>query len=262
MSTDHEYTEQELRRGFDAAMTRLAVMNDGELSAMRRDVEQAKEIAQDRDDGESLTAIKVGVVEHHPLYREAVARMLDEAEGIELGAVADSVARFVICRQPVGSVIVLCLGLRGVADATAVLEIIGMGHRVLVISTNPEKNETLRAIAAGAHGILSKDADGEEILRAIRTIAVGNTYVSPTLASVVLNASQATNAGSKLELSKRESEVLQLVAAGERDIDIASILGISVRTVRSYLDRIRDKTGERRRPGLAMITIKEDLSSI
>jgi DNA-binding NarL/FixJ family response regulator len=216
-------------------------------------------LSEPKEGGRIVERIKVGVIEDHPLYREAVARVLDEAEDIELGAVADSVARFAVLRQPVGSVIVLDLKLRGVADAAAVLEVNGMGHRVLVVSAHAGKNEVLGAIAAGAHGYLSKDADGEEILRAIRTISAGNTYVSPTLASIVLNASQTTNAGPKLDLSKREREVLQLVAAGERDVDIAAILGISVRTVRSYLDRIRDKTGERRRPGLTMIAIKEGL---
>jgi DNA-binding NarL/FixJ family response regulator len=169
-----------------------------------------------KEGGRTVERIKVGVIEDHPLYREAVARVLDEAEDIDLGVVADSVARFAVCRQPAGSVIVLDLKLPGVADAAAVLEVNGMGHRVLVVSAHAGKNEVLGAVAAGAHGDLAKDVDGAEILRAIRTIAAGNTYVSPTLASMVLNASQSTNPGPKLDLSKRERAVLQLVAAGER----------------------------------------------
>ncbi|MFD8500107.1 response regulator [Amycolatopsis sp. NPDC059657] len=203
--------------------------------------------------------IKVGVIEDHPLYRDAVARVLAEADDIELGAVEDSVAKFAVSKQPPGSVIVLDLKLRGVADAAAVLEVNGMGHKVLVVSAHAGKNEVLGAIGAGAHGYLSKDADGEEILRAIRTIHAGNTYVSPTLASMVIDASHDRNAGPRIDLSKREREVLKLVAGGERDVDIAEDLGISVRTVRSYLDRIRDKTGERRRAGLTLIAIKEGI---
>jgi DNA-binding NarL/FixJ family response regulator len=203
--------------------------------------------------------IQVGVIEDHPLYRAAVARVLEEAADIELGGVADSVARFAVCGQPAGSVVVLDLKLRGVADAAAVLEVNGMGHKVLVVSAHAGKNEVLGAMGAGAHGYLSKDVDGDELLRAIRTIAAGNTYVSPTLASMVLDASHDRNAGPPIELSEREKQVLALVASGERDVDIAENLGISVRTVRSYLDRIRDKTGERRRAGLTKIAIKAGL---
>lgn len=204
--------------------------------------------------------IRVAVIEDHPLYRAAVARVLAEAPDIELGAVADSVARFAVCRQPAGSVVVLDLKLRGVADAAAVLEVVGMGHRVLVVSAHAGQAEVLGAISAGARGYLSKDADGDEILRAIREIAAGNSYVSPTLASFVLNSSRERNAGPKLVLSERERQVLSLVAAGERDQDIAELMSISVRTVRSYLDRIRDKTGRRRRPELTRLAIEEGIA--
>jgi DNA-binding NarL/FixJ family response regulator len=204
--------------------------------------------------------IRVGVIEDHPLYRAAVAQVLADAEDIELGAVADSVGRFAVCREPRNSVVVLDLKLRGVTDAAAVLEVVGMGHRVLVVSAHADQADVLGAISAGARGYLSKDADGEEILRAVREIAAGNSYVSPTLASFVLNSARDRNAGPKLVLSERERQVLSLVAAGERDQDIAEAMSISVRTVRSYLDRIRDKTGRRRRPELTRLAIEEGIA--
>jgi DNA-binding NarL/FixJ family response regulator len=204
--------------------------------------------------------IPVGVIEDHPLYREALARVLAAAVDIEVGVVADSVARFAAGGQPAGSIIVLDLKLRGVRDAAAVMQVVGMGHRVLVVSAHAGQAEVLGAISAGARGYLSKDADGSEILRAIREISVGNSYVSPTLAAYVLNASQHRQAGPKIVLSERERQVLSLVAAGERDQDIADALAIQVRTVRSYLDRIRDKTGRRRRPELTRYAIEEGIA--
>ena len=77
--------------------------------------------------------IPVGVIEDHPLYRYALTRVLSEAPDIELGAVADSVARFAVQDQPPGSVVVLDLKLRGVQDAAAVLEVGHLGHKVLVV---------------------------------------------------------------------------------------------------------------------------------
>ncbi|HTI27893.1 LuxR C-terminal-related transcriptional regulator [Kutzneria chonburiensis] len=210
--------------------------------------------------GADQEPIVVGVIEDHPLYRAAVARVLADAPDIELGVVADSVGRFAAGRQRRDSVVVLDLKLRGVQDAAAVLEVVGMGHKVLVVSAHAGQAEVLGAIAAGARGYLSKDSDGDEILRAVREIAIGNSYVSPTLASFVLNSSRERHSGPKLVLSDRERQVLSLLAAGERDQDIAEAMNITVRTVRSYLDRIRDKTGRRRRPELTRLAIEEGIA--
>jgi DNA-binding NarL/FixJ family response regulator len=210
--------------------------------------------------GADQEPIVVGVIEDHPLYRAAVARVLADAPDIVLGVVADSVGRFAAGRQQRDSVVVLDLKLRGVKDAAAVLEVVGMGHKVLVVSAHAGQAEVLGAIAAGARGYLSKDSDGDEILRAVREIAIGNSYVSPTLASFVLNSSRERHSGPKLVLSDRERQVLSLLAAGERDQDIAEAMNITVRTVRSYLDRIRDKTGRRRRPELTRLAIEEGIA--
>ena len=218
------------------------------------------DVAPDDDQPVLSGRILVGVVEDHPLYRAAVARVLEETPDMELGVVADSVARFAAGRQSPGGVVVLDLKLHGVRDAAAVLEIVGMGHKVLVVSAHAGQPEVLGAIAAGARGYLSKDADGAEILRAIRAIAAGNSYVSPILAAFVLNQSRERQAGPRIELSAQERRVLSLVAAGERDSDIAEAMSISIRTVRSYLDRIRDKTGRRRRPELTRFAIEEGIA--
>ena len=155
----------------------------------------------------------------------------------------------------------LDLHLPGVHGPAAVIELAGLGHRILVVSAQADRETVLAAIAAGARGYLTKDSDGAEILRAVREVAQGNSYVSPTLASFLLSsAREQQRAGPSFALSDRERQVLALVAAGERDQDIADALVISVRTVRSHLDRIRDKTGRRRRPELTRLAIEEGLT--
>jgi DNA-binding NarL/FixJ family response regulator len=219
-------------------------------------------MTEERSTGDAVGRgrVRVAVIEDHPLYRVSVERVLAEAGFIELGAVVDSVARFHVHRQPPGSVVLLDLGLPGVAGAAAVLEVCELGHHVLVVSAQAEPEVVLGAIAAGARGFLSKDVDADELLIAIKTVADGGAYVSAVVAGMIMkdNADRpATSA--EVELSPREEQVLRLVAAGERDVDIALILGIGVRTVRGYLDRIRDKTGERRRPGLVKEAIRRGL---
>ncbi|GAB3381646.1 response regulator transcription factor [Amycolatopsis echigonensis] len=214
----------------------------------------------DRSESPVPGSIQVAVIEDHPLYRRSVERVLLEAPDVELGAVVDSVARFHVARQPAGSVVLLDLGLPGVAGAAAVLEVAELGHHVLVVSAQAEPETVLAAIAAGAKGFLSKDVDVDELLIAIRAVAGGGAYVSAVVAGMIIkDNTDRPVTRPEMELSPREAQVLRLVAAGERDVDIARILGIGVRTVRGYLDRIRDKTGERRRPGLVKEAIRRGL---
>jgi len=199
--------------------------------------------------------IRVGVIEDHPLYRYAVVNVLSAADGIEVGPVADSVPAFAAAQAPPGCVVVLDLKLRGITDSRAVAEVVRMGHKVLVVSAHAEPEAVLGAVSAGALGYLSKDAEGDDIVRAVREIAAGGSHISPALASYLLDSARPRTG----VLSERERQVLSLVAAGERDADIAEAMSISVRTVRSYLDRIRDKTGRRRRSELTRLAIEEGM---
>lgn len=213
---------------------------------------------QSENQADETMPILVGVVEDHPLFRAAMSRVLAEAPGLAVGVVAESVAQFAAARQPPG-VVVLDLTLPGVHHAAAVIEVADMGHRVLVVSADAGQEEVLGAISAVARGYLTKDAGAAEIVRAVREVWAGNSYVSPGLASLLLDTSRGRYAGPAIALSARERQVLSLLAAGERDVDIAEQLGISVRTVRSHLDRIRDKTGRRRRPELTRLAIEEGI---
>jgi DNA-binding NarL/FixJ family response regulator len=209
---------------------------------------------------EETAKIPVCVVEDHPLYRAALVRELAAAPGIDVEANAGSVEEFLAYRVPAGRVVIVDLKLPGAHDAAAVLTVCDAGHRVLVVSAQGGRADVLAAMAAGARGYLTKDADADEILRAVRVVWGGGTYISPTLASLLLDSSRLRDARLRLPLSERERQVLSLLAAGERDQDIADALAISVRTVRSHLDRIREKTGRRRRPELTRLAIEEGIA--
>jgi DNA-binding NarL/FixJ family response regulator len=210
--------------------------------------------------GGTTEPVVLSVIEDHPLYRNALVRALTDAPDVTMGVAAGSVEEFAAYRHPPGGVVVLDLKLPGLRDAAAVVDVVGMGHQVLVVSAHGGQEDVLAAMAAGARGYLTKDADAEEILRAVRAVAAGNSYVSPTLASFLLDSSRERYTGARLALSARERQVLALLAAGERDQDIADTLMISVRTVRSHLDRIREKTGRRRRPDLTRLAIQQGIA--
>ena len=196
--------------------------------------------------------ISVVIVDDHPVYRQGLAMAVDRADDLELAGQASSIETFdALGVHP--DVVLLDLHLPGIEGAAGVAHVVGSGNRVLVVSAAGTPDDVIDAIAAGAAGYLTKEADADEITRAVRTVAGGETYVSPTLASYLLRADRSS---ATYTLTKRERDVLALVAAGETDQDIADQLTIAKTTVHSHLDRIRDKTGARRRAELTNLAHK------
>ncbi len=202
--------------------------------------------------------ITVAVVDDHPVYRQGLAHAVDASAALNLECAVDSVEELER-RGVTPNVVVLDLGLKGVSGADAVRRVCDLGATVLVVSAEGAQKDVVDAIGAGASGYLTKSSEPEEITNAIQVVAAGDTYVSPTLAAFLLRAAKADDRTSPFALSDREREILALVAAGERDADIADQLFISVRTVRSHLDRIRDKTGRRRRADLTRLAVAEGI---
>jgi DNA-binding NarL/FixJ family response regulator len=213
------------------------------------------EVGPRRTDVQAL--IEVHVVEDHPLFRSALVRALDGAPDIRVGVAAGSVEEFAAFRVAPGAIVTLDLSLPRLSGAEAVAAVAGMGFYVLVISADGSQFEVLPAMAAGARGYLTKDADVDEVRRAVRQIAAGSRYVSPALAAFLLDPDRPRPLDGAL--SDRERQVLALLAAGNRDREIAHRLSISVRTVRSHLDHIREKTGQRRRPDLTRLAIERGI---
>jgi DNA-binding NarL/FixJ family response regulator len=204
--------------------------------------------------------IEIHVVEDHPLYRAALAHTVGGVEDIRIRVMASSVEEFAACEPLPGAVVLLDLKLPGVSDAEAVATVAGLGFAVLVLSGHGGRSDVLAAMAAGAKGFLTKDADVDEICRAVRAVAAGGSYVAPTLAAFLLDAPLKHHRVVHVPLSDRERQILRLLADGERDRDIAATLAISIRTVHSHLDRIREKTGRRRRPELTRLAIENGIA--
>lgn len=113
---------------------------------------------------------------------------------------------------------------------------------VLVLSMFAQEQYALRAFRAGAKGYVTKDGAGRELVTAIRKVAAGGAYVTPSLAeSVILQLRGDTLLPRHDKLSDREMEVLRLLVAGERLTDIAEALHLSVKTVSTHKGRILEK---------------------
>ncbi len=197
--------------------------------------------------------VRVIVVEDHPLYRQAVASLVDGVPGwTVVGAYGD--AESALPHVVDADVVVLDLGLPGmdgIAATGAVLEA-NPTARVLVLTMSEEPAALAAAIRAGAHGYVVKGAEPEDIERALRGVARDQVVLDATLAAAVL-AARAPAAVDRAfpMLTRREVEVLDLVAAGRSNGDIAAALVVSPKTARNHVSSILSKLGWTRAEAIA-----------
>jgi DNA-binding NarL/FixJ family response regulator len=187
--------------------------------------------------------VRVLIVDDHPVVRTGLRGMLEGQPCLEVVGEADDGEEAVKLVERLGPDVVL-MDLRmpvvsGVAATARIKERTPDVH-VLVLTTYDSSADILRAIEAGATGYLLKDAPREELFRAVRAAAQGKPLLAPEVAAHLM---ERVRWPSEEVLSGREVEVLELVAKGKGNRDIAGELWISEATVKSHLLRIYDKLG-------------------
>jgi DNA-binding NarL/FixJ family response regulator len=184
------------------------------------------------------------IAEDHPAYRRGLQLMLDGNDDIAIVGVAETGLRVLELAQELAPDVVLMdlrmPGLDGL-EATRRLTRAGSPAAVVVLTMFEDDDSVFAAMRAGAHGYLLKDADQDEIERAIRAAAAGEAIFGPEIAQRVI-AHFAAGAGSTAaafpSLTDREREVLDMVAAGKGNATIAHDLMISLKTVRNHVSNI------------------------
>ncbi|GGJ74704.1 DNA-binding response regulator [Streptomyces camponoticapitis] len=190
----------------------------------------------------SITLI---VVDDHPVVRDGLRGMFESAAGFEvLGEASGGVEGVELALRLDPDVVLMDLRMPdgGGVDAIAALTARGARSRVLVLTTYDTDSDTIPAIEAGATGYLLKDAPREELFTAVRAAAEGRTVLSPAVASRLVSRVRTPVTG-KEPLSAREREVLELVARGTSNREIAAELFISEATVKTHLTHIYAKLG-------------------
>ncbi|MFD3523000.1 response regulator [Streptomyces sp. NPDC058653] len=190
----------------------------------------------------SITLI---VVDDHPVVRDGLRGMFESADGFEvLGEASGGVEGVELALRLDPDVVLMDLRMPGGGgvDAIAALTRHGARSKVLVLTTYDTDSDTIPAIEAGATGYLLKDAPREELFTAVRAAAEGRTVLSPAVASRLVSRVRTPVAGNE-PLSAREREVLELVARGTSNREIAAELFISEATVKTHLTHIYAKLG-------------------
>jgi two-component system, NarL family, invasion response regulator UvrY len=186
------------------------------------------------------------ICDDHPIVREGVRMIIRKEKDITLQDEAASAQELLAKLGETGcDLIILDIALPGGMDGIELLKTLSRDHPrtpVLVMSMHPESHLGLRALKAGACGYLVKGSEPSELLTAIRRIASGGRYISPSLAEQLAEevATRRTRPAHE-KLSDREYRVLCLLASGKGVSEIASELFLSPATVGTYRSRVLSK---------------------
>jgi two-component system invasion response regulator UvrY len=191
--------------------------------------------------------IHVMLVDDHELIRIALAKILGETQDIQVVAEAGSGEEALEkARRIQPDVILVDVEMPGMGgiEATQRLSALSCKPKVIVISVHYLDPYPRRLLKAGASGYLPKGGRAEEVIKAIRSVALGRPYLSAEIANALALASIESGQRSPLEnLSKREMQVMMMLIQGHSPQTIAENLNISVKTVFTHRYRIYDKLG-------------------
>jgi DNA-binding NarL/FixJ family response regulator len=190
-----------------------------------------------------MDKIRILITDDHPVVREGLSGMLagqSDFEVIGLAADGDTAVKMHGSLAPDVTLMDLRMpGLDGVGAIKAIKEQ-QPSSRIIVLTTYDSDADILHAIEAGATGYLLKDAPREELFRAIRAAASGDSVLAPAVAARIMTRMRAP---AEENLSAREIEVLELVAKGANNKEIGKSLHISTATVKTHLIHIYGKLG-------------------
>jgi len=185
-------------------------------------------------------------VDDHPVVRSGLALLVGTMPGYELAGEAGSTAeaRALLAAARADLVVLdLMLGGRDGLELLEELQQLAPAARFLIYTMQPERVYARRALRSGAQGYLAKSAGLPAVKDALAALARGERYVSPAMTQVLIEESLGGARATVDELSDRELQVLGLLAAGRELGEIASQLSLSVKTVGTYRERLKNKLG-------------------
>ena len=214
--------------------------------------------------------INVLICDDHQIVRQGIKQILADASDIVLAGEAasgpEALARIRDLRE--GGIHVLLLDiampLRDGLDVLKQLKAEFPKLPVLMLSTYPDRQYAVRSLKLGAAGYLNKSADSEQMIEAIRRVARGGLFITPSVAEQLASAVGAGARDDKPlheRLSQREHQVFRLLSQGASVGEIAEQLALSSNTVSTYRARVIEKTGVRNDVELALYAVRHDMAA-
>ncbi|WP_330456436.1 response regulator transcription factor [Streptomyces sp. NBC_00820] len=197
----------------------------------------------------SSSVTSMAVVCDWPLLQLGLAQAINTQPDLRITFFIKNVKELIRQAHDVEIVVLINLQASGQVASDEVAQLHRKGYAVIVLSTSKAQTDAVLCIKAGARGYVSRQTEGSELVRAIRAVASGRSYFGASLAGRSLPTPPP-------HITDREKQILQLVAGGATDREIATRLNITENTVHTHLERLRRKSGSRRRADLTRLAMK------
>ncbi len=209
--------------------------------------------------------VRVLIADDHPMVRQGLRVFLELEPDLEVvGEASDGAEAAALTAELLPDVVLLDLVMPGV-DGLSALETLaehGLADRALVVTSFSEYRSALPALRAGARGYISKDVDPAALATAVRAVAAGHVLLGPQVAEALI--AQAVGSGPVVgaaqgpQLTAREREVLEHIAAGRSNREIAKSLKLAEKTVKTHVSNILMKLGVADRTQAALWAVRHE----
>lgn len=215
-------------------------------------------------DTRPTVSTRILLADDHEIFRDGLRSLLEQQPGLTVVAeVEDGLQAVAAVREHTPDVAVMDLsmpGMNGIEATRRIVETVPSVN-VLCLSVHTDSEFVLAVLDAGASGYVVKDCAREELLRALGVVMEGKTYLSPSIAGLVVEAHRADRVAAVPLLTTREREVLQGIAEGLTTHEIAARLYISEKTVGTHRRHLMDKLDIDTVAGLIKYAIRKGLTS-
>jgi DNA-binding NarL/FixJ family response regulator len=196
-----------------------------------------------------MSKIRVLLVDDHTVVRQGLRRILETDDEIEIvGETGDGRSAVDMAQRLHPNIVVMDIALPELNGIEATRQIMkrNEGAKVLVLTMHSDDVCVRQSLKAGARGYLLKDSEDLDLLKAVKAIGRGGSFFSPAVSKVLLEGYLGDPAGQDVEdnlalLTDREREVLQLIAEGKTNKEIATVLSVSINTVETHRKHIMEK---------------------
>jgi DNA-binding NarL/FixJ family response regulator len=209
-------------------------------------------------------SIRIILADDHKIIRDGLRSLLAKQHDMEVVAEAEDGRTAVqLARELSPTVIVMDIAMPDLNGVEATRQVLDADPSIKVVALSMQSDGPVvrRMFQAGASGYLLKDCAFEELVKAIRTVLTGRTYLSPDIAGVVVRNLSSPEPSMASPLTAKEREVLQLIAEGKSTKEIAAVLSVSVKTIDTHRQHIMDKLDIHNVAELTRYAIREGLTS-
>jgi RNA polymerase sigma factor (sigma-70 family) len=214
--------------------------------------------------------IRVLIADDHGIVRTGLKLLLDRVQGIEVvGEAADGHAAVQLAKTARPNVVIMDIGMPLLNGLEAASQIIRENNHigVIILSMHRDESYIVRALDRGARGYLLKDKADEDIERAIRSVASGRPFFSPSIAQALIEDYVRLMRERRVQdsfelLTERERQVLQLLAEGKTNKETATILDLSPYTIESHRENLMQKLGLHNTAEIVLYAVRKGIITV